>query len=424
MSNLTIAGIIMVATFASFFHPKVPTVVSALGAALAFGLTGIVDPSSLFNNFVSSTCILMIGMMTIGGAMFQTGLGGWIGNKLLKLTGTSTGRIQLAVYVVTFVLATVLTGTAALMIMYPLMCSIALSSKKSMSEVVMFQMAGSIGGSWLTFAGAGMIGTSAGILEGAGFQPWGFFEIAWYGVPRLIITIPLLIFFMNKFVLKDCAFKAPDENIAKQSGDMAEKLTPKMILTFAILVLTITGFVVSPSWLPIHMCSALGAFAVLITGCITPKEMLYKAVNWETIILIGGMGTFARGMQASGFGQLLADSILKITGADASPILIVFILMMVTAIITQFMSDNAAVGMTAPIGIMLAMTQGIPPYAYVMACLVGCSAGHLSVMASPSLAFTMNMGGYEPKHFFRFATMIEFPAALAAGMIMIPLVWL
>ena len=424
MSQMTIAAIILVATFVSFFHPKVPNVVVALGAAIAFGLTGIVDPGTLFNNFTSATCILMIGMMIIGGAMFQTGLGGWIGNRLIKLTGTKTGRIQFAVYTVTFVLASVLTGTAALMIMYPLMCSIALSSKKSMSEIVMYQMAGSIGGSWLTFAGAGMIGTSAGVLEAAGFRPWSFFEIAWYGLPRFLLTIPLLIFFMNKYVIRDCKFKAPDEDIAKKSDELANKLTPKMILTFVILVLTITGFVATPTWLPIHLCAALGGFAVLLFGCITPKQALYGAVSWETIFLIGGMGVFARGMQSSGFGQLIADSILNITGASASPILLVFILMMVTAVITQFMSDNAAVGMTAPIGIMLAMTQGIEPYAYVMACLVGCSAGHLSVMASPSLAFSMNIGGYEPKHFFRFATYIEFPAAISAGMIMIPLIWL
>ena len=51
MPQMTIAGIILVATFVCFFHPKVPNVVVALGAAIAFGLTGIVDPATLFNNF-------------------------------------------------------------------------------------------------------------------------------------------------------------------------------------------------------------------------------------------------------------------------------------------------------------------------------------------------------------------------------------
>jgi len=328
------------------------------------------------------------------------------------------------VFLVTFILASVLSGTAALMVMYPLMCSIALSTKSSMSDLVMYQMVGSVGGSWLTFAGNGMIGTSAGVLEASGFRTWGFFEIAWFGIGKLILLIPLIILLMNRFVLKDCEFTAPDASIAAESSKLADKLTPKMVITFAILVLTITGFIVSPSWLPIHLCAATGALACLLTGCIQPKQMLYQAINWETIILIGGMSVFAKGMQASGLGQVIANSILGVTGQNAPPVLIILVLMVVTAIITQFMSDNAAVGLMAPIGIMLATTQGLEPYAYVMACLVGCSAAHFSIMASPSMAFSMNIGGYEPKHFARFAGYLELPSALIAGLIMIPIIWL
>lgn len=424
MSQLTIAAIIMAVTFICFFIPSISNVTVALGAAIAFGLTGIVDSGSLFSNFVSSTCILMMGMMTIGGAMFQTGLGNWIGNVLVKLTGTKKGRIQLMVLVVTAVLATSLSGTAALMVMFPLMCSIAISTGISMTNIVIYQMAGSVIGSWMTFAGCGMIGASAGILEASGYRMWSFFEIAWYGIPRAIILAVLIYFLMNRFVINGLPFKAPDEGALKTEERQADKLTPKMIITLVILVLTISGFIISPSWLPIHMCAALGALACLITGCITPKQMFYSAINWETIILIGGMSTFAKGMQASGFGQLLADSILGIVGENASPVLVIFVLMVVTCIITQFMSDNATVGITAPIAIMLATAQGIEPYAYVMACLVGCSAAHFSVMASPSMAFTVGIGGYKPSTIAKYAALIELPSSLLAGMIMIPLIWL
>lgn len=424
MSQLMIAAIIMAATFVCFFIPSISNVIVALGAAIAFGVTGIVDSGSLFSNFVSSTCILMMGMMTIGGAMFQTGLGDWIGNVLVKLTGTKKGRIQAMVLIVTTILATSLSGTAALMVMFPLMCSIAISTKISMTDIVIFQMAGSTIGSWMTFAGCGMIGTSAGVLEASGYRIWNFFEVAWYGIPKAIICCLLVFFLMNRFVIKDLPFKAPDEDALKSEGKQADKLTPKMLTTLIILVLTISGFIISPSWLPIHMCASLGALACLITGCITPKQMFTSAINWDTIILIGGMSTFAKGMQASGFGQLLADSITRITGENASPIIIILILMIVTCIITQFMSDNASVGMTAPIAIMLAVSQGMEPYAYVMACLVGCSAAHFSIMASPSMAFTVGIGGYKPSTIAKYAAFIELPASFIAGLIMIPLIWL
>jgi hypothetical protein len=45
-------------------------------------------------------------------------------------------------------------------------------------------------------------------------------------------------------------------------------------------------------------------------------------------------------------------------------------------------------------------------------------------MASPSMAFSMGIGGYRPKDFAKWALMIELPSALIAGLIMIPIVWL
>lgn len=423
MSPLLIGGIIMAATFICFFIPKIPNVTVALGAALACAITGIVPLESAFSNFVSSTCILMISMMTIGGAMFQTGLGSWVGRRLIRLTGTKKGQTQILVFLITLLISPVLVGTAA-MVMYPFMRSISNSAKLSMSDLVLYQTAGSFCGCWVTLTGAAMTCTSAAVLEASGYRSWDFFEIAWYGIPRLLLFIPLIYFFMNRFVIGDMPYKAPDEDSIWANDKEEARLTPKMITTLVILVLTIVGFVVKHPALPTHICAALGALACLVTGCLTPKDMLYKSVSWEVIILMGGMGTFAQGMQSSGFGQLLADSILKITGESAAPMLMVFLLIVITGILTQFMSDNAVVAMTTPIAILLAANQGIAPFAYAMACLVGSSLCHLSLMASPQLAFTMHIGGYEPKHLLKYALFIELPASLIAGMVMIPLVWL
>jgi di/tricarboxylate transporter len=152
---------------------------------------------------------------------------------------------------------------------------------------------------------------------------------------------------------------------------------------------------------------------------------MYQAVNWDIVILIGGMSAFSRGIETSGFGKLIADSILNVTGPQVSPIVILLILFIVTVFITQFMSDNGAVALMAPIAIMLAKAQGLAsPHGYVMACLIGCMGAHFSIMASPSLAFIQGLGGYSNKYFVKQAACIELPVNLLIAMIMIPLVYL
>jgi di/tricarboxylate transporter len=395
----------------------------AIAAGLAFVLAGILPANVLFNSFTSNTTILMIGMMTIGGAMFRTGLAGWVGKSLMRLTGTKKEQIQAAILLTTAVIAPFVTGTATLMIMYPLICSIALSTKTSMSDLVYFEMAGSGIGSAFTFTGMGMIATTAGILEAAGYRIWGFFEIAYWGIPAKLITLVLIYFFANRFLLKGYPFKEPDAAAAAETKDLPETFTFKMGLTAAFLIATLVGFVINNPKFPPTICATLGALACLFSGCLTPKEM-YKAVNWDIVILIGGMSAFARGLETSGIGKVIADAILGLTGVGASPLLIIFILLITTGIVTQFMSDNAAVALMAPIAITLAVSQGVPVHAYVMAALIGCQLCHLSIMATPSAAFAIGLGGYNNKYLLKNALIFELPINLLVGMVMIPLVYL
>jgi di/tricarboxylate transporter len=423
MSPVVIAGIIMGLTIICFFHPKIPNIPVAIAAGLAFVLAGILPAATLFNSFTSTTTILMIGMMTIGGAMFRTGLAGWLGKSLMRLTGTKKEQIQAAILLTTAILAPFVTGTATLMIMYPLICSIAISTKTSMSDLVYFEMAGSGIGSAFTFTGMGMIATSAGILEAAGYRIWGYFEIAWWGFPAKILTLVIIYFFANRFLLKGYPFKEPDAAAASESKELPEQFTFKMGLTAAILIATLIGFIINSPQFPPNVCATLGALACLFSGCLTPKEM-YKAVNWDIVILIGGMSAFARGIDVSGFSKVIANNILALTGADVSPVLMVFIILMVTGIITQFMSDNGAVALMSPIAITLAVAQGVNVHAYVYAALIGCSLCHMSIMSSPSLAFTQQLGGYDNKFFLKLGGVIELPVNLLVGLIMISIVYL
>ncbi|MDR0878661.1 MAG: anion permease [Treponema sp.] len=421
MSPVIIAAIIMVATFVLFFHPKIENIIVGVGASLAFGLTGIVPINTLFNFYTSNTCMVMIGMMTIGGAMFQSGLAGWIGAKVIKVTGTNEVKVQFAILLVSALLATSMNGSSVLMIMYPLMCSVAISSKISMSRTVGFYMSGSLMGSYLTLSG-GMVIISAALLESAGYRMWNFFEVSWYGIPRLLLALPA-VYFLGRRVLPKTMVMPDVPAAEKKEGDLPDKFTVKMGIVLAILLLTIAGMVTNFLKVPLSVYAVLGGLACLITNCITPKQM-FSAISWNTIVLIGSMTAVAKGVELSGIGTLIGQSILGFTGAGASPVLLVFIILMVTAVITQFMSDSGTIALMTPIAISIAIAQGIEPYAYAMAVLVGSAMCHLSIMASPSLAFIMNMGGYKPSFFPKWGLVVEFLPSLIAAMIMIPLIWL
>ena len=85
--------------------------------------------------------------------------------------------------------------------------------------------------------------------------------------------------------------------------------------------------------------------------------------------------------------------------------------------------NNASILIMAPIGMALAQSMGIEPYAFVMATFVGCLSCFCTPMATPALAYVMEPGGYRYKDFLKAGFMMQI-VYFVVGMVVIPLVWL
>ena len=337
------------------------------------------------------------------------------------MTGQGERNLMLIAVLAGWIMSSVCSGSASMMILYPIICSICIASNISMSRI-MFPMYSGIGmGSLMTVAGSGMCGATSSILQEAGYRGWSFFEPAWIGLPSAIAQIAI-IYFLGKKLLPDRMVR-PDESQAGKAQNIPEKFGGKMWVSAIILVLTIIGMVIDSPALPMYMCAALGATASVVTGCLNQKQM-FASISWSTIFMIGGMTAVAKGVEASGLGQVIADGIMGLVGADASPILVIMIIYLVTGFITQFMSNNAAASLMAPIGISLAVAMGVEPYAFVGAALGGSLCAMLTPIATPTMAFAMEGGKYTSKEVFIWGLCTQLIPNIIVAAIFIPLAWL
>ena len=411
---------ILLAVTYMFFSPRFPNAVVATIGAVAVGLIGTVPFKSVFTYYAGTSIVLMVGMMIVGGGMFHTGFAGWMGNSIVKLTGKGERSLQIIAILAGGIMSSVCSGSASLMILYPILSSICLASDISISRVLLPLFSGIGFGSFMTLAGSGMCSTTAAILVESGYQSWNFFDPTTVGLPKAIIYFVLLLLFMNK-LLPD-TFVKPDAVEAAKASDLPDKLTGKMIVSGVILVATVVGMVVNSPACPMYICAAIGGLASVLTGCLNQKQM-FANINWNTVFMIGGMTAVAKGVEASGLGDVIADSILGLVGTSTSPFIIMMVLFLVTGFITQFMSNNAAVALMTPIGIAIAQSIGIEPYGFVMACLFGSGIGCLTPMATPILSFVMDGGHYTPKDIFKWGLLECLCTAIAVA-ICVPLLWM
>ena len=109
------------------------------------------------------------------------------------------------------------------------------------------------------------------------------------------------------------------------------------------------------------------------------EKQAYTSIDWVTIFLFAGMMPVAGAMDKSGAGQLIANAVLGVMGADPSPYFATAVLFILSCVMTQFMSNTASCALLAPIGIAIAKGMGADPHAVLMALLHLVLSVHLLV---------------------------------------------
>lgn len=150
---------------------------------------------------------------------------------------------------------------------------------------------------------------------------------------------------------------------------------------------------------PVHIViSALaGALAMVLTGCLRPPE-LYDAVQWDVIFLLAGVIPLGTALQETGGADLLAelfvmgaDSILTAGGGLA---VVLGLMYLVTALLTNIISNNASVVLMIPVAIETAQQLNANAFAFVLAVTFAASTAFMTPVGYQTNLLVYGPGGY------------------------------
>ena len=410
--------LIVLGVAAFFFVTElIPLAVTAMGASIALGLLGVLTPKQAFSGLSNSTVVLFAGMFVIGAAMFQTGLAQRIGITVVHAAGTGEKRLMAAIMIVTIILSSVSSNTATVACLLPVVVQICAVARLAVSPQLMaLAVAANVGGT-IT-----MIGTPPNILMSAtlsasGLQPFGFFEFAWIGIPLSIAGVIYMLTIGRRL----CPHGHVDSNLSDLTSDLP-KDTRKMTICAIILLLVVIAMALSKTInVPMQTAAIIGALACVITGCLTEKQA-YGGIDWTTIFLFAGMLPLAEAMDKTGAGAMIANAVVGIIGSNASPLIIVMAMFLLSCGLTQFMSNTAAAALLAPIGISIAQSIGVSPFPVLMAIGIAASCAFTTPVATPPNTLILGPGKF---HFMDYVK-VGLPLVIVSMIVctvVIPLVW-
>lgn len=171
--------------------------------------------------------------------------------------------------------------------------------------------------------------------------------------------------------------------------------------------------------LPIPVALLLGALLMFVTRCITPDEA-YRQVDWKVLILIGSMLALGVAMQTTGTAQFLADLLTKLVG-NWNPLWLLTGFFVLTVLLTQPMSNQAAAAVVIPVALQTAIQLGLNPRTFAMMIAIAASTSYLTPL-EPACLIVYGPGRYRFLDFLKVGGLLTLVVYLIA-IIMTPLLW-
>jgi di/tricarboxylate transporter len=170
----------------------------------------------------------------------------------------------------------------------------------------------------------------------------------------------------------------------------------------------------------IAMAMLIAAVLMVLTGCLTMDEA-YQNVDWRTVFLVAGMLPLGIAMETSGAARFLADLLLVAVG-DLGPRAVLAGIYILVALITQPMSNAAAVVLITPIAIDTALSMGADPQPFVLATVLGAATSFLTPVGHKANVLVFGPGGYRFFDYTRVGAPLTL-VLLVVTMIFLPIIF-
>lgn len=363
-----------------------PYGVTALLAVALLGLSGAMKPADAYASFGSSAVFFLIGIFLIGGALTETGLSKRCALLMLRRFEGSPFRFAMGM-MLTGAFATMwMPNQATTAMLFPIAMEVAAALRlrpreSEYARLLFFSMAwGAMVGGNMSFLGSSRAALALGMLErthgeGIGFTQW---MLAAFPVVLLgLVSTPLILRALIR--PEPVEFGAARRVLERAVTDLGPMRRPQYV-AMTIILLTVAAWVsVGGRYVDLAVIALLGAVALFITRVLT-WEKAERHVYWNIVLMYGGaiaLGVAldrteaARWLLHGAIGDYVPSPFLMIIGAAA-----------VALLLSEVMSNAAALAVVLPLAFSLAAAAGASPVAVVLAVSFGAGLDFMFPMST------------------------------------------
>jgi sodium-dependent dicarboxylate transporter 2/3/5 len=400
MSPAEISIIILVICVVLFVTEIIPLPTTAVFGCTAMAAFGVCSFGEAYSGFASNTVMMVIGVIVLGNAMFETGAAQLLGKGIVKLAGDNERNILILSMIAAAVLSAFLSNSATVAMFIAIISGVAATSSKIRRKNLFMPIGmAAVAGGCCTLVGSTPQVVAQGILIDRVGEGFNFFDFA---LPAVPIVIAMIIYFatIGRYLgikiwgdryeegIEDASKVSQEADVMKAEKDV--NMT-KIVIVLIIFALTITGFVTGI--FQVGLTSMIAALACVMTGCISQKKA-FESMDWVAVTVLGGALGIATGLDVSGGGEMIANGFINLVGFEAAPFIIFSAIVFIVMALSQFMSNTATTAMVVPIAIFICRDLGLNPFAFAMGIIIAANMSFSTPVATTPITLTL-VGGYK-----------------------------
>lgn len=171
--------------------------------------------------------------------------------------------------------------------------------------------------------------------------------------------------------------------------------------------------------IPLFEASFIAAGLMVATGCLTLR-LARDSIEYPVIVGIAASFALGAALTESGAAEIIANGIGNLAGTD--PFWALCVLYVVTVIVTELITNNAAGVVMFPIAMAVAEGTGANFMPFVVAVMIGASAGFITPIGYQTNLMVYGPGGYRWMDYVRFGVPLSVVVGVAA-VVIVPRVW-
>lgn len=397
--------------------------ITALCTAVLFMVLGILNPANALGAINWNVIMMLAGTMMIVELFIESGMPARMSEKLLQIVP----NVQWAVVVLSLfagIISAFVDNVATVLMVAPVGLAAARKIGTNPIPVII-----SIAVSSNLQGAATLVGDTTSILLGS-YANMSFNDFFWFkGRPGIcwavelgaILTIPVILWL----------FRKEKGKVESEVTTVVNDYLPTVLLIGVVaLLITASQFENKPELTNGYICMGLGILGTVLEvikrkNTDVVRDVL-KSVDYETLLLLGGLFMVIEGITEAGVIDAIAGVFVKIGGT--SKFLMYTMIVFVSVIVSAFVDNIPYVATMLPVVTGIASIMGIEPYLFDFGLLIGATLGGniTPVGASANIAGIgiLRKEGYEPTtaDFLRIGLPFTMTAVLA-GYVLIWLIW-